>query len=319
MTETNWWPGIIVLAIGLLLGGGYLLFLRPRTARPRDERDDRRADLERRAQLLLDQLKELHADRHHLDPQQFAAEKDRLEHEAAAALRARDQHQRGPKAGAGAQAGARSAGATAAASSGGFWIKHPQLKGAAWGGGVVLFFVVLGLVLSQEQKPRDEGGQSTGRAPPMQAGADQSSDQEDPDLREILAQLQAHPDNVDLVARLSHQLINRRDWEEANRITERGLGLNPFHVESRIHRAVLMAARGDEKAAIAALEHLTRDYPDAHEGLLFLGALALQKEDPRRALDYFERFLAEAPPSEHPPRLKEGMAMLRNQLGLPAQ
>jgi tetratricopeptide (TPR) repeat protein len=152
----------------------------------------------------------------------------------------------------------------------------------------------------------------------MQAGADQSSDQEDPDLREIVAQLQAHPDNVDLVARLSHQLINRREWEEANRLTERGLGLNPFHVESRIHRAVLSAAR-DEKAAIAALEHLTRDYPDAYEGLLFLGGLALQKEDPRKALDYFERYLADAPASEQPPRLREGMAMLRTQLGLPAQ
>ncbi len=315
MTETNWWPGIIVLAIGLLLGGGYLLFLRPRTAGPRDERDDRRADLERRAQLFLDQLRELHADRHHLDPQQFAAEKDRLEQEAAAALRARDQLQRGLKAG-GAQASAPSA--TAAASSESFWSKNPQLKGAAWGGGVVLFFVVLGLLLSQEQKPRDERGEATGRAPPMQAGADQSSDQEDPALTEILEQVRAHPDNVDLVARLSHQLINRRDWEEANRLTERGLGLNPFHVESRIHRAVLLAARGDEKAGIAALEHLTRDYPDAYEGLLFLGALALQKEDPRRALDYFERYLAEAPASEHPPRLREGMAMLRNQLGLPA-
>src|SRR5260370_2115448 len=102
-------------------------------------------------------------------------------------------------------------------------------------------------------------------------------------------------------------------------MTEGALGLDPLHIESRIQRALLRAVRGDEPAAIAALEHLTRDYPDAYEGLLFLGALALQNKDARRALDYFERFLAEAPPREHPPRLREAMAVIRNQLGLPAQ
>lgn len=317
MTETNWWPGIIVLGIGLFLGGGYLLFFPPRTARKIEKRDDRLADLDGRVQLLLDQLKELSADRHHLDPQQFAAEKGRLELEAAAAMRARDEHQRGARPTATAQG--TEGPAPAAAVSAGWWARHPQLKGAAWGGGVVLFFAVLGLLLGQEQKPRGERGEATGRTPPMQSAADSSNEAEDPALDKALAQVQAHPDNVEAIAHLSHQLINRRQWQEADRLTERALGLNPFHVEGRIHRAVLMAARGDEPAAIAALEHLTRDYPDAYEGLFFLGALALQNKDARRALDYFERFLAEAPPGEHPPRLREAMAVLRNQLGLPAQ
>jgi len=317
MTETNWWPGIIVLAIGLFLGAGYLLFFRPRTARTREKRDERLADLDGRVQLLLDQLRELSADRHHLDAQQFAAENSRLELEAAAAMRARDEHQRGVRPKAPPQ-GAEAAATAAATSAQGWWARHPQLKGAAWGGGVVFFFVVLGLLLGQEQKPRGERGEATGKTPPMQSAAD-SNEAQDPALTEALAQVQAHPDNVEAMAHLSHLLINRQDWEEASRFTERALGLNPFYIEARIHRAVLMAARGDEPAAIAALEHLTRDYPDAYEGLLFLGALALQNKDARRALGYFERFVAEAPPREHPPRLKEAMAMIRNQLGLPGQ
>src|SRR5260370_30122015 len=136
MTETNWWPGIIVLAIGLFLGAGSLLFVRPRTARTREKRDERLADLDGRVQLLLDQLRELSADRHHLDVAQFAAEKGRLELEAAAAMRARDEHQHGVRPKAPAQGG--EVPATAAATSAqGWWTRHPQLKGAAWGGGVV--------------------------------------------------------------------------------------------------------------------------------------------------------------------------------------
>lgn len=318
MTETNWWPGVIVLALGLLAGGGYLLFFRPRAARKSEKRDEHLVDLDGRVQLLLDQLKELNADRHHLDPQQFAAEKSRLELEAAAAMRARDEYQRGgkPK---GPEQAAEAPAAAAEARPPGWWARHPQLKGAAWGGGLVLFFVVLGLLLQQEQKPRGERGEATGRTPPMQAAGDSSSEREDPTLKDALAQLQAHPDNVEVISHVGHLLINREDWEEAGRLTERALGLNPFHIESRIHRAVLMATRGDKPGAIAALEHLTRDYPDAYEGLLFLGALALQDKDPHRALDYFERFVAEAPAREHPPRLREAMMMIRNQLGMPAQ
>ncbi len=51
-----------------------------------------RDDLERRAQSLIEQLKELVADKHNLAPEQFEAEKSRLEREAAAALRARDEY-----------------------------------------------------------------------------------------------------------------------------------------------------------------------------------------------------------------------------------
>ncbi len=319
MSHTNWWPGIIVLAIGLLLGVGYLLFVRGRAQRRPPEPDERLADLDRRAQLLIDQLKELNADQHHLDEQQFAAEKSRLELEAAAALRARDDSVRVERSGVESR---RIEAAAAAPAVQGWWARHPQLKGAAWGGGVVLFFAVLGLLLGQEQKPRGERGEITGRAPQTQPGADPSnpsSEPEDPGLKKALEQVKAQPDNIEAIAHLSHELIHRQQWDEANQLTERALGLNPFHIESRIHRAVLRAARGDEQGAVGALEHLTNDYPDAHEGLLFLGGLALQDQNPRRALEHFERYQAEAPASEHPTQLRQAIAMLRNQLGLPSR
>ena len=315
MTQTHWLPGIIVLAIGLAIGVAFLFRLR-QNARPGLDADGRLADLDRAAQLILDQLKELVADRHHLEAAQFDAEKNRLEQEAAAALRARDEYARGRAVPGQVSPKASAATATAAAPAPQGWMaRHPQLKGAIWGAGVVLFFVALGLFLGQEQKPREDGANATGKTPPM---ASPGEPQEDPALKEAMANYQAHPDSVDAIAALCHELINRQEFQEATRLTERGLGLDPFHIESRIHRAVLAAIEGNREKGEKVLTHLADAFPDAYEGRLYLGLLALQSGQQRAALDNFERYAAEAPVNEQPPRLSEGIEMLRRQLGKPA-
>jgi len=315
MTQTQWLPGMIALAIGLAIGIAFLFRLRQQGARPAPDADGRLADLERAAQLILDQLKELVADRHHLEAAQFDAEKNRLEQEAAAALRARDEYARGNAIP--AQVGERAAAAaTAAAPAPQGWLaRHPQLKGALWGAGVVLFFVALGLFLGQEQKPRQDGAGATGKTPPM---ASAGEPQEDPGLKEAMANYQAHPDSVEAIAALCHELINRQEFQEATRLTERGLGLDPFHIENRIHRAILAAIEGNREKGEKVLAHLADAYPDAYEGRLYLGLLALQSGEQRVALDNFERYAAEAPVNEQPPRLAEGIEMLRRQAGKPA-
>jgi len=310
MTQTQWLPGVIALAVGLVCGLAFLFF-RKGSTRPAAAVDDRVADLERRAQLILDQLKELSADRHHLDAAQFEAEKARLEQEAAAALRARDEYGRA----AARQTPAKPVAPEAAPSPQGWLARHPQLKGAFWGGGVVLFAVILGLLLSQDQKPRQDGMGATGKTPPT-AGAPETRD--DPVLNEAMANYQAHPDSVEAMTRLSHELINRQEFQEAARLTERSLGLDPFHLESRIHRAVLAAIEGDREKGQKTLEHLANAYPDAHEARLYHGLLALQAGDERTALDILERYSAEAPPSQQPPRLADVIATLRKKLGLAA-
>ena len=307
MTQTQWLPGVIALAVGLVCGLAFLFF-RKGSTRPAAAVDDRVADLERRAQLILDQLKELSADRHHLDAAQFEAEKARLEQEAAAALRARDEYGRA----AARQTPAKPVAPEAAPSPQGWLARHPQLKGAFWGGGVVLFAVILGLLLSQDQKPRQDGMGATGKTPPM---AEAGEAQEDPVLNEAMANYQAHPDSVEAMSRLSHELINRQQFQEAARLTERSLGLDPFHLESRIHRAVLVAVEGDREKGQKALEHLANAYPDAHEARLYLGLLALQEGQERTALEALERYSVEAPPSQQPPRIAEVIATLRRKLG----
>jgi regulator of sirC expression with transglutaminase-like and TPR domain len=134
-----------------------------------------------------------------------------------------------------------------------------------------------------------------------------------------MAELSAHPDSPDAMARVAHELIYRQDWEEAHRVTERALGIDPFQIENRIHRAVLQAVQSDGDQGIKDLQHLVDAYPGAHEGLLFLGAIAMKRGEKQQALRSFERYLAEAPRAEQPPQLQDGIMMLRKQLGLAPQ
>lgn len=313
--ETSWVPGLVVLALALIAGAALLLLTRRRNARTQ-ERDDQLADLELRAQLLIQQLKELEAERHHLPPAQYASERARLEALAAAAYRARDELQQAP-AGRPPAPPPPQAGRAAAAARGGLLADHPQLKGALWGGGVVLFFVVLGLLLSREQRPRTEDGSITGRAPPS---ATVEQGHEETFQQAYLAVRDDPASKLDASARVVHELIRRQEWDEASRLTERALGGDPFHVEHRVHRALLSARQRELKEAIAQLRQLSRLHPGAHEALLFVGALAMQQGDERLALDSFVEFAAVAPPEDQLPQLQDAIDDLRRRLeGAPAQ
>jgi tetratricopeptide (TPR) repeat protein len=323
MNETNWLPGIVVLGGGLVLAALYLLASRKKAAaKPKDGTLE---DLDQRAQSLIEQLRELNADRHHLSDAQFAAETARLESEAAAALRARDEHRKGGEKTKEKEAPAARA-ASGRAAPAGFFARHPELKGALWGGGVVSFVVALGLLLSQSTKERRDDETMTGKDPNEVAGtrgAGQGQQGQHPQQAEMdrmfqaaLEEVKKNPENLEAAAEVAHTLIWRQSWDEAASITERSLSLDPFHVESRIHRAAIDASRGDVEGAIKQLEHLANTLPDAHEALLFIGMIAMQGGDNERALESFERFAADAPPAEQPPQLLDGIAMLRQQLGI---
>jgi tetratricopeptide (TPR) repeat protein len=302
LSDTNWLPGIVVLAVALAAAAAFVLTLWRRREAPATQAEPI-ADLEDRARRLLDQLRELNLDRHQLTDEQFAQEKLRLETAAATALRQKDEL---------AARGRSKAAAKAKPEPPGFFSKHPQLKGGLWGGGVVLFFGALGVFLSQEQKPRTEGREATGKIP----GGQEAEREESPELKAALARLQQHPNDPDAAVAAVHQLINEQDWSQASQLTERAAGMDPFHLENRIHRAFLKAVQGNSPQALSELAHLFETYPDAYEALLFHGAVALQAGDRRGALASFERFAIEAPANQQPPMLQQGIAMLRKQLGL---
>lgn len=315
--HTNWLPGVLVLVGGLLFGLGWVLFARRKGQLTGGAVDETLANLEKRANDLIDQLRELQQDRHQLSDEQFSAEKSRLEKAAADALRARDGYL-GSKA-AQAPTSGSAAGSTAAPApaQGGFFAQHPQLAGALWGGGVVLFFAVLAFTLYSSLKPRSEGQEATGINPNEQMGrrGPMQQPQSDPELESALARANNDPSNVELAAEVSHELIRVQRFQEAEKLTRRALGVDPFHVENRIHLQVIRATEGQEADAQKELQRISDTAPDAYEATLFLGVMAMQRGDKVATLEYFERFASEAPKEEQPPQLLQGIAMLRQQLG----
>jgi tetratricopeptide (TPR) repeat protein len=315
---TNWWPGLIALGLSLLCGLAYLLMQRGKggAAAPEPLRDGKQDDLDRRAQSLIEQLKELVAEKHHLAPEQFAAEKGRLEREAAAALRARDEYRQSKTHPSGTPGVAETAPAPAPT---GFAGRNPQLVGALWGAGIVIFFGGLGYLLVSEQRPRDEGMEATGRLPPGEAGSPQPQEpgmtQEDQTLAEAQERMRTNPNDLEAISLVAHEFIRRQRAEEAERLTNQSLAIDPFHVESRVHRGVLRAIRGDTEGAEAELLTLADTYPGAQEALLFLGFISMQTGSKTKALDYFERFSVEVPRNMQPPQLEAAIAQLRQEVG----
>jgi tetratricopeptide (TPR) repeat protein len=308
VTENHWIPGIVVLSLGLIAGALYLLFGRKSAAAAPAEQE---GDAQRRVDSLLSQLREHQGEKHQMDPTAWEAERDRLERAAADAMRARDALEKQPEK---ASAKGKKGGSAEPAPTG-FFGRHPQLVGAAWGAAVVIFFGALGLWLSQEQKPRGEGDTATGTAGRGEmAGAPTPDD--DRDFQAALARVKANP-GADLIlsGEVIRELIGRNDFQQAQDLNERALGADPFRTELRVHRAFLQVVQGEKQAGMAELGKLADLYPDGNSALLFRGMVHMQAQEPKEALKDFEGYLAMTPPQNVPPQLRAGIGQLRQQVG----
>lgn len=306
-STTNWLPGVLVLTAGFVAAALFLML--NRKAGAMNVSSGAADDLEARYKGLIAELKELISNKHLMEQAAFAAEKSRLEQAAARVLRERDgaKHEALK-----AQARAARKEKAPAAAAG-----NATLKGFLWGAGAVGFFALLGVLLSQQAKPRGEGGEITGATPPGAGGpsAPAGPDPEAMVVRALFERLNANPDDLELLAEASSELLRRQMWDDAEPLVRRATLLDPYFVKSRVHRAVI-AAVSDPKAPqpLVELLHLADTYDGAYEARLFAGLLLLQNEEGERALAQFDRFLAEAPDSEAPPSLRMGLAQLRAEL-----
>lgn len=304
MNAVNWTPGLVATVLGAVAGTGLVLFHR-RSGSVLSEQQDQLADLDQRVSALLEELRELVQDQHLLPAEEFSLERARLEKEAAEALRERDSFAKALT-----EASTSPAPAPAAAPAP---LMNPTLKGALYGGGTVMFFVVLGLLLGQESKPRNDGVPVTGGGAP--AVAEQAGPPPDPGFDAARAQLEKAPNDVELAAAVAHGLLAREQLADAQKLTQHALGLDPFHTEHRVHAAMIRGMRGETVPALDELERLGRAHQDGTEALLFAGGLALELGEPRRALGNFEAYRAAVPPGQVPPRLEHVITLIRQQLG----
>lgn len=306
MNETNWMPGLVTLGAGLAVA---ILFLLTQKKKAAPTEPEGSSALDARYQTLLGQLKDHSAAKHLMSPEDWAAEQARLEQAAAQVLRekANVSHEA-------LKAEARAQKLSEAPK--GFLAKNPALAGALWGGGAVAFFVFLGMTLSSETTARVEDGSGPmGQGQQVRPGeSNPNQPPMDPRLTAALNFAEREPDNVEALSAAASELIKRQMFEDAEPLVMRATMLDPYHVRTRIYRTVISALKGPPGPALDELERLADTYEDAYQARLYAGALAAQTQQPARALKSFERFLEEAPASEHPPMLRRGIEELRQQV-----
>ncbi|MBE2249510.1 MAG: hypothetical protein IAE78_08160 [Myxococcus sp.] len=302
--ETNWLPGILVTAAGVVGSLAYL-FVAKRAAPANDAPPD---DLNARYQTVIGELKEHTANKHLLPPEQWEAEKKRLEGLAVQLLKARDAHKHEAL-----KAEARAEKRAQAAETG-LLAKNPTLKGAFIGGAVVLFFAVLWFSMNSATRPREDGMGVTGMMPGGGGPEAPQEPQSDPKLEAVLGAVQKAPDDIDALAEAGLYLISKQGFDESRPFLQRATMLDPFHVKTRVGRAIMQAVDGEVGSALDELERLGTLYPDAYPGHLYAGMIAMDQNDPARAVKNFEQYVAVAPPGEVPPMMRGAIMQLRQQL-----
>lgn len=313
-SETNWLPGIIVLAVAAV---GALIYLFTARRPPEGASTGANDDLTTRYNVILEQLRTHLANKHLQPADTWEAERRRLELAAAAVLRERDGLAHDAQ-----KAAARAERLASAPAGGTLFTAYPQLKPVLIGAAVVLFFGLLGLQLTQSTKPRADGMSATGMQPPggMPAGEPppgggmEEPAREDPKLRELSEAVQKAPDDLEKLGALSISLMHAQQFDQARPFVMHASALDPYDVKVRVARQVLRAVDGDMAGAMADLQRLADMYPEAYDARLFVGLIAMDQNDSARALKSFEWYLSTAPAEEQPPMLPMAVAQLRQQV-----
>ncbi len=295
---TNWTPGLI--ALGVSLGSAALFFVTRARSLAKSEAVSL-DDLETRYQRLLSELKELKANQHLMESQHYAAEQSRLESAATQCLKEKLSHSHDR-----AKAAGRAERKASAPPS--FLGRYPGLVGAVVGGSVVAFFAYLAYSLTLDAKPAEGMAQRPPAAnqPPAAAASDGK-------IEALLSKVRETPTDVDVLGDAAIALMRRQAFEEARPFVMRGSALDPYHAKMRVGRAVLSALDGDMLGALTALETVSSRYPEAFDGRMFAGMIALDQNDQARALRNFDAYLAAAPPQDVPPMLRAAVADIRKQ------
>jgi cytochrome c-type biogenesis protein CcmH/NrfG len=251
MTWEVWGPPIVVLLLALVVAMAALLWFQARGLERKAAVtvDDRARELEARKAILLDELRELEADRHKLDATELAAQREALIQSAADVLREAD-----------APAASHEAAPVAARA------RAP----IGWLVGAVAFFALLGLGLSKFSTPRKD---DMARPPPMADAA--------PSAEVLAAQkaLEKDPNDLKALNALTHEALRKRDVQAAMGLLDRARAIDEDDVEVQTHLAVLQIAVGMFDRADAALDSALATHPRFGEAWIWKGVVALNRGD----------------------------------------
>jgi tetratricopeptide (TPR) repeat protein len=328
MSEIDWVPSLVVLAVGEL--AGIVLVLLQISSRPQDAA--RAADLEdlrRQKERLLRALRDLEdisrgdvaAERADLELRtavvmQKLAEAEPVDHKASRKAR------KAGKVALGKAAPAKASASEAAKDepTGGL---SPEIKGLLKGAAVVAFIALSFFILTRSTSERGEGQGMTGGQPGM-TSTGSADPGVAPDLRpQDSARLQAArsgvaaaPESVDAQIELGFSLIEAEGWTEAFAVSEVILDRSPENPDGLVILGVVRLKMGQADSAADLFARALIADPEHLAALSYAGLVAIQEgdRDAARAAWTRARALADGPDAT---TLDELLAMLQTDGPIP--
>ncbi len=248
MDWETWGLPLIILSAGLSVG----IFLATRT-RDTDASDRPEEDHTARKEALLEQIRELDADREKMDAAEYERRRDALIDDAAAAQRAL----------------ARPAPAAAAARG-----PISLSRTGGWAALTLVFFVALGVLINQYAAPRADGGSMTGNGGELAelAAARQAR------LDAAQETLRTQPDDIAALNILTYDALLYRDLDTAMAQLDRARGIDSGNRDVIINLAILQMSVGMADRAEAALDGVLTASPGHGRALLWKGFMQANTE-----------------------------------------
>ena len=278
MSEIDWVPSLVVLAVGAI--AGFVLARLQGPARPQDAA--RAADLEdlrRQKERLLRALRDLED----LSRGDVATERAELEVRAAEVMRQLEQAEGVERKAAGKRRKHAPREAEKEEPTGGL---SPEMKGMLKGAAVVAFVALCFFVLTRSTSERADGQGMTGGQPGMTStrtggspDAPDLSPRDSDRLQAARAAAAAAPDSVDAAIELGFALIDAEGWMEAFTVSEGILEQAPESPDGLVILGVVRLKMGQADAAADLFRRALRSDPDHLAALSYAGLVAIQSGD----------------------------------------
>ncbi len=268
-----WGPPLVVLAAGLVVGAFLALRSRKDSSQAvvADQSRSRRAVLEAKKAALYNQIRTLDADVEKLDRARFLAEREALVAAATDVVRALDAPDEAP---------APEPETTTTETDG------RALKAGLWVAGVMVFFGLLGMFLTEFSSQRNQGDSLTGNI------ATGVAERESAEVLAARTLLETEPNNLEALNLITYEALISRQLDEAMAMLDRARAIDPNNADVACHLAILQLSVGMFDKADEAISAALQAQPDRGRYHLWLGLLRMYQNRTDEAIVAIEKSLA---------------------------
>ena len=289
-SSVDWLSGTAMLLSGLVIGFMFIYSVLRRKGESSTPAEEAIVDLEAKRDAHIAQLRELDDTSSKLTASQIAAERHRLEIEAAQVLRAIDQNVNVGRALSPSKKAESKKGRAESPSY--VPAGNPAIKGFLWGAVSVAAIAFLAWFVTSSAKSKDDAGASA----PMAAAPQQQMQQAavDPQLQALEARAKASPDDVNLQNELTKSYLDHENMMGAYETSKTTLEKHPDDPRALTYNALVRIAMGGEhaKPAEGMLVKASQADPqliDPYVGLAFIYSQTNRLDDAKAAIAEAEK------------------------------